>query len=79
MDSNLNTFYYNLDQNDRYSNDLRKDIDTRVQELINNCYHKTKDLLNKNESFVREIKEALIENDTLDLNDLIKIYQDISI
>ena len=75
MDSNLNTFYYNLEQNDRYSNDLRKDIDSRVQELINNCYHHTKNLLNKNESFVVKIKEALIENDSLDFNDLIKFIK----
>ena len=76
MDSTINTFYYNLDQNDRYSNDLRKDIDITVQELINSCYQRTKDILNQNEIFVRKIKEELIENDTLNKDDLINIFSE---
>lgn len=74
MDSTFNTFHYNLEQNDRYSNDLRNNIDTTVQNLINSCYQRTKEILNHNEIFVRKIKEELIENDTLNHEDLINIF-----
>ena len=74
MDSNFNTFYYNLEQNDRYSNDLRNNIDTTVQNLINSCYQRTIEILTQTEIFVRKIKEELIENDTLNQEDLINIF-----
>ena len=76
MDPEFNTFYYNLEQNNRYSNDLRKDIDTTVQDLINSCYQRTTEILNNNENFVRKIKEELIENDTLNKEDLINIFSE---
>ena len=76
MDSEFNTFYYNLEQNNRYSNDLRKDIDTSVQNLINVCYQRTTEILKNNENFVRRIKEELIENDTLNKDDLINIFSE---
>jgi AFG3 family protein len=74
MDHRLKTFYYNLEQNNRYSEHLRKDIDSFVQEIINSSYLKTKDILQNNKDFVIAIKEGLIENDTLNKDDLDNIY-----
>ena len=64
-DSNFNTFYYNLEQNDRYSNDLRNNIDTAVQNIITQSYDRTKEILQENRDFVIAIKDELINNDTI--------------
>ena len=77
MDSNFNTFHYNLEQNNRYSNDLRKNIDTAVQNIINQSYDKTKIILQENKDFVIAIKDELINNDTITKDILDDIYNNL--
>ncbi len=74
MDQKLSTFHYNLEQNDRYSEHLRKNIDTSVQKMIDSSYLRTKDILQNNQEFVIAIKEGLIEHETLNKNDLDDIF-----
>lgn len=63
-------FHYNLELKDRYSEDLKKEIDDSVKKIINECYNKTKKLLNNKKEYVEKLAVELLRNETLNESDL---------
>ena len=73
MDNNFSTFYYNSELKNRYSENIKKEIDESVKNIINKCYKKTKELLNNKKEFVEKLAVELLRNETLNDNDLKKL------
>jgi len=63
-------FHYNLELKERYSEDLKKEIDDSVKKIINQCYNKTKELLNNKKEYVEKLAIELLRNETLNECDL---------
>ena len=73
MDDDFSTFYYNSELKNRYSENIKKQIDESVKNIINDCYKKTKELLNNKKEFVENLAIELLRNETLNDNDLKKL------
>lgn len=78
MDDSINIFHYNLELKDRYSEDLKNNIDNSVKKIIDECYKKTKEMLNNKKEFVEKIVLELLRKETLNHNELNLILKKIS-
>ncbi len=74
MDDEISTINYQSDI--EYSQDTRNRIDLAVKQIVNRCYHKTKNMLELYNHHVKTIAEDLLEKETLYEEDLDKIFQE---
>jgi ATP-dependent metalloprotease FtsH len=77
MDDDFRIFYYNSELKNRYSENIKKQIDETVKNIINDCYKKTKEMLNNKKEFVEKIAVELLRNETLNQNQLNLIKKNI--
>ena len=57
-----------------YSEETADEIDKEVKDIIDNCYSKAKELLSKNQNKLNDIAKVLMEKETLEGEDLEKIF-----
>jgi ATP-dependent metalloprotease FtsH len=74
MDNEINIFHFNNNIKNRYSEELKKDIDESVRQIIYTCYEKTKNFLSKKERYVIKLAKELLEKESLNKDELNKIF-----
>ena len=70
MDKSIRTFHFDRERKERYSESLRKKVDSAVQKLINRAYVETKNILQKKKNLVTSLATKLLEKETLNQTDL---------
>ena len=58
------------------SEELRQKIDTTVEQLIRECYKRTKNILKNNIEKVKKMGETLLERETLNQEDIMELFGD---
>tara|TARA_Y100001970_G_scaffold173950_1_gene212352 strand:- start:2127 stop:3818 length:1692 start_codon:yes stop_codon:yes gene_type:complete len=75
MDKEISTFHYD-GKLQHYSEDLRKKVDHRVQELIHTCYDRTKRLIEDNKPRIEAMARALLEKEILNQEDIELLFRE---
>ncbi len=74
MDASVGTFYFDSERKDRYSETLRKKVDTAVQKIITRAYKKTKEMLEKHRHLIKKFANKLLEKETVNQVDIDIIF-----
>src|SRR5699024_2804712 len=59
-----------------YSDSIAKDIDTEIQNFINHCYERAKNILTEHKEQLNLIAETLLEVETLDAKQIKSLFED---
>ena len=73
MDTEISTFYFDLNKKDRYSDGMRVKIDMAVQKTIKKAYQQAVRVL-KNRDLVEKLTQKLLEKGNLKPTDLDIIF-----
>ena len=75
MDKEISTFHYD-GKLQHYSEDLRKKVDRRVQELIHTCYDRAKRLIEENKPRIEAMTQALLEKEILNQEEIVGYFEE---
>lgn len=59
-----------------YSEETHEDIDNAVQELVYDCYNRTKELLTDKRELIETLAERLLEKESINLPDIVDCLGD---
>jgi AFG3 family protein len=59
-----------------YSDDTNDMIDTEVRKVISDCYDRTKIMLTEKKDLIHDLAEKLIEKESINLPDILKVLGD---